>query len=111
MIAAVYARKSTEQNGAADELKSVTRQVAAVQSQCTQRLMSEKDGSRHHDLVVLPLDRSECSVLLLLVDQRHHERPLRGVRGILIFSSSASNGASNCSTVGRGVSGTRRAGR
>ena len=31
MIAAIYARKSTEQNGVADELRSVVRQVEHAQ--------------------------------------------------------------------------------
>ena len=35
MIAAIYARKSTEQNGVGDEEKSVTRQIAHAKAYAT----------------------------------------------------------------------------
>ena len=37
MIAAIYARKSTEQTGVADDAKSVTRQVEHAKAYATQR--------------------------------------------------------------------------
>jgi len=37
MIAAIYARKSTEQNGVADEAKSVTRQIDNARAYATKK--------------------------------------------------------------------------
>jgi DNA invertase Pin-like site-specific DNA recombinase len=37
MIAAIYARKSTEQNGVGDEEKSVTRQIANAKAYATRK--------------------------------------------------------------------------
>ena len=37
MIAAIYARKSTEQNGTADEAKSVTRQIDNARAYATRK--------------------------------------------------------------------------
>src|SRR5215203_604334 len=44
MIAAVYARKSTEQNGVADEQKSVTRQIEHARQYATRKGWTIEDG-------------------------------------------------------------------
>jgi site-specific DNA recombinase len=49
MIAAIYARKSTEQNGVADEQKSVTRQVDHASAYAVRKGWTVDDGSIYVD--------------------------------------------------------------
>jgi DNA invertase Pin-like site-specific DNA recombinase len=49
MIAAIYARKSTEQTGVADEQKSVTRQVDHARAYATRKGWTIDEGSIYVD--------------------------------------------------------------
>ena len=49
MICAVYAGKSTEQNGTADEAKSVTRQVEHARAYATKRGWTVADDHVYSD--------------------------------------------------------------
>ena len=46
MIVAIYARKATEQNGVAEEAKSVTRQIEHAQAYAVKRGWTIKPDSR-----------------------------------------------------------------
>lgn len=48
MIAAIYARKSTEQTGVADEQKSVARQVDHARAYATSKGMARRQRARLH---------------------------------------------------------------
>jgi DNA invertase Pin-like site-specific DNA recombinase len=49
MIAAIYARKSTEQNGVGDEEKSVTRQIEHAKAYATKKGWTVHDDSVYVD--------------------------------------------------------------
>ena len=53
MIAAIYARKSTEQTGVSDEEKSVTRQIEHAKAYATRKgwTVTDELRTRHRDIL------------------------------------------------------------
>ena len=82
MIAAIYARKSTEQNGVADEQKSVARQVDHARQYAVRKGWTVDDASVFVDDGISGAEFANSSRLPAADEQRQAAGALPGARDV-----------------------------